>query len=368
MLRQPHPTRPPTPIPLPASPPALSSSLPQPSPLLSTVCGHGTAGASNIWVTANESAFPSGLHATHCPSVHQTLAALAGRQDGLVTDIDIRALNLTRHQREMLFASGWLTKVAPGVHHVAGAPPTHRMNLRLGLLSLGELSWVSYEAAAALHRFDRSTPDAVEFTTLRHARRRPRPFLVHTSQWMPLIDRVTVDGFRATSATRTIIDLAHRRAPRQRVAAAIDSAVRLGLSSPHAIERRLVTLRGSGRWGCRLIEDLVIDSGGHSPLERRFLQLVRRAGFPRPETQVIHRKGSRHVARVDFYFATANVVVEVTGSHGHSSPSERSRDAQRRNELQDLGMSVFEYTSPQVFKQPDLVIRTLTNRLRSPER
>ena len=59
------------------------------------------------------------------------------------------------------------------------------------------------------------------------------------------------------------------------------------------------------------------------------------------------------------------MVVEVSGTKGHSSPSERARDAQRRNELQDLGMKVYEYTWEQVTGQRDWVVDTLRDRLRA---
>jgi very-short-patch-repair endonuclease len=189
------------------------------------------------------------------------------------------------------------------------------------------------------------------------------PFAVHTTNKLPRIDQVMIDGFRTTSATRTVLDLAHARTGQRRIEAAIDSAVRLGLSSPQAIARRLETLRGSGRWGCRLIEELVVDSGGHSMLERRFLELVRTSGLPRPVTQAVQRKGSRFVARVDFLFPEVDVVIEVSGQHGHSSPVERKRDAQRRNELQDLGFAVYEYTWAEVTQQRIMVQRTLRQRL-----
>ena len=238
----------------------------------------------------------------------------------------------------------------------------------MGLLSLGDPSWVSYGAAAALHGLDRSRHDAVEFTVLRGTRRSQRSFTVHTTKWMPLIDQVIVDGFSCTAATRTLIDLAHARVHRDRLAASIDSAVRLGLSAPHVLARRLETLRGSGRWGCRLLDELVVDSGGHSPLERRFLELMRTAGLPRPTTQAIHRKNGRHIARVDFLFADHGVVVEVTGRLGHASDDERARDAQRRNELQDIGLLVYEYTSADVFRRQNMVTRTMQQRLMSASR
>ena len=169
------------------------------------------------------------------------------------------------------------------------------------------------------------------------------------------------------SATRTVLDLALSRAPRRRVEAAFDSAVRLGLSHPQVLATRLATLRGQGRWGVHLIEQILPDSGGHSPLERSFLRIVREAELPRPITQAIHRDADRrHVARVDFLFADHHLVVEVTGRLGHVSDAERSRDAQRRNELQDLGFIVIEYTSTQVWQHAEFVRSDIRRRLLGP--
>lgn len=303
------------------------------------------------------------MEGAHRHGVNEELAALARIQEGLVSARDMERLGLTAWQGRRLVSSGWLNRVAPGVFAVAGVPDSHRYRLRLGLLALGERSWVSYEAAASLHGLDRSDRAAVEFTVPRGARRSSVPFKVHTSKWTPVTDIVQVDGFRTMSATRTILDLALARSRVQRVEAAIDSAVRLGLSSPSVIAHRLATLRGQGRWGCRLVERLLEDSGGHSMLERRFLELVRVSGLPRPRTQVVHRRDGRHVARVDFLFEEVDVVVEVSGSLGHSTPSDRAVDAQRRNELQEIGRRVYEYTWRDVTERPDMVRRTLTRRL-----
>ena len=299
--------------------------------------------------------------------MHDELVATAMRQEGLLSAAQLASVDLTESQRRRLRPVG-----SPGWRRASmrseACPRPTATGSGSGCLSLGERSWVSYEAAATLHGLDRSDPDAVEFTVDRNRRASWQtgglPFTVHTTTMLRPIDFVVVDGFRTMSATRTIIDLAHARAHIRRVEAAIDSAVRLGLSSPEVLATRLETLRGSGRWGCRLVDQLIVDSGGHTMLERRFLEIVRRAGLPRPRTQVVHRRNGRHVARVDFLFEEAGAVVEVSGRLGHSSPAERARDAQRRNELQDIGRRVYEYTWEDVTERPLFVTRTLLQRLR----
>ncbi len=288
---------------------------------------------------------------------------LAADQDGLITVEQLRAHGVSPWAQRRIVADGWMFRLAPRVYALRGSPDTHRRRLRCGLLCLGERSWISFESAAALHGLDRSFPHAVEFTIDRRRRPAVLPFMVHTTTRLDPIDHVVVDGLRATSATRTVFDLALARAHPHRIEAAIDSAIRLQLSSPEVLARRLSALRGSGRWGCRLVEAMITDSGGHTHLERRFLELVRAAGLPRPRTQVVFRVDGRHVARVDFLFDEFSVVVEVSGQKGHASPAERARDAQRRNELQDLGVRVFEYTFDDVTKRSDMVRRTLVARL-----
>ena len=73
----------------------------------------------------------------------------------------------------------------------------------------------------------------------------------------------------------------------------------------------------------------------------------------------------RHVARVDFLFEEQRIVVEVTERLGHVSDAERARDAQRRNQLQDLGFTVIEYTSTQIRDQTESVRTDVRRRVRS---
>lgn len=214
---------------------------------------------------------------------------------------------------------------------------------------------VSHEAAAQLHGFDRTPPDRVEFLVPRGRRRSRLDAVVHSSASFAALDRVRVEGLDVTSATRTVLDLASVRVADVRLHAAIDSATASGASAPVVIQRRLADLRGRGRWGTRAVDAALVHAGGHSMLERLFLQLVAEAGLPRPTTQVIFRDGTRTLARVDFLFADRCVVVEVSGRLGHSTRADRAKDAQRRNELQDLGYRVYEYTWDDVTRRPAYV-------------
>ena len=247
---------------------------------------------------------------------------------------------------------------------VRGSPDTWFRRLQVGLLALGPTACVSHEAAAQLLGLDGPHEDAVEFLMPRSGRSRSLTrAVVHTSRDIGTRDVIMVYGFRCTSATRTILDLAEGGARSERVEQAIDGAIRARLSAVQVLVDRLAGIRGRGRGGVRLMDRVLIDSGGESVLERAFLRVVREAGLPRPITQRRIKRDDVHVARVDFLYADERIVIEVTGRLGHSTPTDRGRDAQRRNELQDLGYAVYEYTYGQVTRRREYVVTTLTDRL-----
>jgi very-short-patch-repair endonuclease len=297
-------------------------------------------------------------------TAYQAAIRLAGEQHGALSVRQLRECGLDARDVRALVASGHLDQVEPTVFVACGSPDTWFRRLQVGLLALGDDAWVSHEAAAALLGLDRSTEGAVEFTVRRQVRRRGvTGAAVHTTAHVGPVDVITVRGFRCTSATRTILDLAAAGTPPDRLAAAVDSAMRLHLSAPLVLLERLSQLRVVGRRGVRTLDALLLDSGGETMLERRSLVLVRAAGLPRPETQQRIRGEGRHVARVDFLYPDLAIVVEVSGRLGHSNPIDRGRDAQRRNELQDLGYAVYEYTWGDITRRPTYVTTTLRDRL-----
>lgn len=300
------------------------------------------------------------------PSALAAVLELAARQHGAVSLRQIRQLGLTRAQLRSATRAAIIIEAGPRVYAVGGSPATTEREQMAGLLCLGDEAVLSHEAAARIHGFDRCLPDAVEFTIPRVRRGVRTPFVVHTSARLRRLDAVVVDGWPCTSATRTVIDLARLNIGDLRLGAAIDSAVRSGASAPLVITQRLDELRGPGSWGAPSLDRLLVDAGGHTVLERRFLALMRRAGLPRPTTQLVHRRGGRTVARVDFCFEVCGIIVEVSGGLGHSSPTERAKDAQRRNELQDLGRRVYEFTNDQVTRRPGYVVDTMRRLIAAP--
>lgn len=292
------------------------------------------------------------------------LAVLAASQHGCIADTQAHQLGYSARKVRYREARGHWVRLGANSLRFAATPVTWKMRLRAGLFDLGDEAVVSLRAAATLHGIDGFPEGPAEFTVPRAMREREvEGGLVHSTKALPLIDRATVAGFATTSASRTAIDLA-RHVTDAQLAKVVDCLVRDGWSSPEFLERRLAALRGPGRHGVRLLDQVLTDSGGHSFLERRFLTLVRQSGLARPKCQVVHRSDGRHIARVDFLFEDASVVVEVMGRRGHATELERDRDAQRHAELAALGRMVVPFTSGQVLRQPAWVLGILQTVLR----
>lgn len=199
----------------------------------------------------------------------------------------------------------------------------------------------------------------------RRRRERALPLRVHTTKAWDKGDLRVHRGLRVTSATRTILDLAAIRVAPRLIEQAIDSGVRRRLTAvPHILERA-DDLAKRGRRGTALILELLLDSGGESHLERRFLRLMRERGVRRPTCQIVHQRadGGR-VIRVDFQFPGTKLIVEVSGRLGHASDRDRTKDARRRNELTADGWDVREFTTLHVLEEPDYVVSTVVAALR----
>lgn len=290
------------------------------------------------------------------------LLELAEHQHGALSSKQLRSGGISAKAERAARGRGRLRPLFAGVVAVTGAEPTWRQLLHGGLLALGDDAWVSHEAAAALHGLDRHVPDALEFCVRRSTRRKPLAgATVHTADTVRAFDVVVVDGLRCSSATRTVLELAALGVSADRLAAAIDSAVRLRLTAPAVLAER----RGPGLRGVRALDRLLADAGVESMLERRFLALLRRHGLPRPQLQQRIAAGRRLIGRVDFLYPDEGIVVELGGGLGHSTPLDRRRDARRRNELQGQGLVVVEFTWEHVTGDPDYVATTLRRWLRS---
>ena len=110
--------------------------------------------------------------------------------------------------------------------------------------------------------------------------------LVHTpTVRVGVTDRIRVRarGLRCVTAERLILDSLLFRFTQDEIHNAIDSAIRMRLVSEKRLRRRIVDDLAPNAWHRRTLIDAMVDAGGESALERRFLAIVRHSGLARPE-------------------------------------------------------------------------------------
>src|SRR5438874_1357740 len=94
--------------------------------------------------------------------------------------------------------------------------PVEEQGRRTGRVEVGGGAWaghgyaLSHRCAAALWGFTRFTDEVIELTTTRNLRLDP-PAVVHQVPELKVRDIASIQGFRVTSATRTLLDLAAKQ-------------------------------------------------------------------------------------------------------------------------------------------------------------
>jgi very-short-patch-repair endonuclease len=285
------------------------------------------------------------------------LVELATHQRHLITRDDVAAHGVSSQQWCDWLDQGLWVPAAERVFRHLATPLTWDLRVRAAALSLGRDAALYGPTAAQWCGLDGLVSNRIEFVVPRIRRSLDPSVRLHTTKQWTTGDLMTRDGVRTTTATRTIIDLAASHFSPASIENAIDSAVRLRLTSIPRLTKRMGEL-ANGRRGIQLLREILLDSGGESFLERRFLSLIRAARLPRPTCQVVYAANGRAM-RVDFEFHATDVIVEVSGRLGHTSDRDRQKDARRRNALQQLGKTVLEFTTVDVLASPDYVLTTL---------
>ncbi|HRA84796.1 MAG TPA: hypothetical protein PLT40_10730 [Ilumatobacteraceae bacterium] len=235
--------------------------------------------------------------------------------------------------------------------------------LREVIDSVGSPCWAYGTTASALLGFD-GFHLAKPFHLVVPINRAPHrvDHIVHRMRTYNQLDLGSVHGIPSLSATRTLIELARTEATK-RLTTALDSAVRDGLTTDDFLHRRMMELRRRGRPGLdkllAVMAGAELSKGGHSWLERSFLDLLGELGLPRPITQQVVATRRQKLVRVDCRFPGTNVIVELLGYAFHRTPMQMQNDAERLNRLQLDGFTAMQFTYHDVVTTSPVMVATL---------
>jgi hypothetical protein len=219
------------------------------------------------------------------------------------------------------------------------------------VLASGPNALLSHASAAWLWGISSRSPMPFEVTV--PAVRRPRPPIVlHRSRALTEEDWELVDGIPATALPRTLLDeaAAIRFEYLRRM---LERAEELRLFDLRAVDALLV--RSAGHPGVgrlrRAIALYRTPPFTRSGLERRFLELVERAGLPRPVTG-FNEAGHE----LDVYWPEVRFAVELDTFETHGSREAFERDRKRREDLKLAGVETIDITGHRLDKEQRQVI------------
>ena len=264
------------------------------------------------------------------------------RQHGLITREQALGAGLSRRQVDLRLRSEAWRKLLPRVYCPAELPATWLQRVMAACLWAGAEASASHRTAAVLLRLPSFGRGRIEIAT---PRRLERPGLVVHRRTLRPNDVIRVDGINVTCVPMTLVDLGAVESF-DRLESAVDDVLLRGLATTDRLQAAIDGhLKGrAGAVAIRSILKAYTHAPLESPLERRFLRLLRNAGLPEPEIQYPIRDGSRLLARVDFAYPELRLAVEVDGYRWHGGRKGWAHDISRRNELSNRRWSILHIT------------------------
>jgi very-short-patch-repair endonuclease len=273
------------------------------------------------------------------------LAELARRQHGVVSRRQLLELGHARATISVWEKDGKLHRLHRGVYAVGHEALSWNGRCMAAVLA-NEPAVASHITAGWIWGLLRSRPGTFHLTapTRRHRKER---VVVHFATLEPE-DLTTVDGIPVTSPSRTVLDLAAGKSRD------------VGRLLERANERRLLDRRR--------FEALAARAGGHpgrvkfstalaaykpetatlrSGLEKRFRDLVLRAGLSTPQTNVVVEG-----YELDAYWEAEGFAVELDVYATHGSPRSFEADRERADDLLLAGIELIRVTDVRLDRAP----------------
>lgn len=226
------------------------------------------------------------------------------------------------------------------------------------LLWAGREAALSHRCAAGRWHLDPIDGPPIELTSPLALRRVPPGIVVHRGE-LDASDVGRLGCLRTTSPARTIVDLAGV-VEDETLEIALDCALAKRHVSVERIEMTLHRMGSRGRKGSASLGRLLSARSdgrplGMSPLEVRFLRLLRRARVDLPQSQYEMNLEGRKVV-VDYAYPNEKVAIELDGYRWHSSPKRLVSDRHKGNLFVLEGWKLLRFTDPDLRHEPRRIV------------
>lgn len=291
--------------------------------------------------------------------VERQVLEVAARQHGIVTRPQLLELGASPDAVDRRLATGWLERMHRGVYRVGPVAARHSREMA-AVLACGDGAVVSHRWAVALWgllpRQDRG--ELVDIALRVGCRRRPG-IRIHRPARLGDDETTILHRVPVTTAARTLYDIAGS-VPSRELEQAVAEALATGVATRRQVVRILA--RHPGRRGALRLHGILsartAPARTRSVAEEVFLVLVRRAGLPEPEVNVMVSG-----YEVDFRWPAERLVVEIDGYAYHSSRRKFEVDRRRDAELSGAGELVMRVTWDQLQDEREAVLARLVRAL-----
>ncbi len=292
----------------------------------------------------------------HTEILDQEVAALAGRQHGVVGRWQLSKIGLTDQMIKTRIAHGALIRLHRGVYAVGHRALTVESRWMAAVLAHGPDAVLSHRSAGQLWGLYPRSEIAPEVTApgSRATRRR---LVVHRGS-LPADEVGRRWGIPVTSVARTMLDLAGMLDEREVERAWNEMEVReyrTRLSVPDLIERY------PRRPGTVLLERLADGEAvgmTRNDLEEAFLSLIDRFGLPRPRMNA-HLAVRGRFYEVDCLWEKQRVAIELDGGGAHGTRRAFEKDRERDRILTAERYATARVTWRQIHEKPDEIAADL---------
>jgi hypothetical protein len=283
--------------------------------------------------------------------VERELGRIAAASYGVVTRSQLVRAGLTAEEIKQRVRRGTLLREHRGVYRVGHRAPSVEARYLAAVRACGEGALLSGRAAGHLLGLLKGPAPGPEVTT--PTERRIEDIRTRRSGNIDRRDATAFRGIPVTTVSRTVVDLAAVLAPDELARACHEAGV---LHGTRPTEVEAVLARRPNSPGAAALRR-VLRGEVHvtlSKLERRFLELLRAAGFVLPETN--RPAGGR---RVDCRWPEQRLTVELDSYRYHQSRHAWEQDRRREREARVRGDEFRRYTYGEVFEHPRLMLQEL---------
>jgi very-short-patch-repair endonuclease len=277
----------------------------------------------------------------------------------MVTHRQLVAIGIRSGGIKRRVAAGRLVRRYRGVYAVGHVQDTREGRWIAAVMACGQGAFLSHLDAAALWKVYESRGTTIHVTTTNRTPRTLPGIQVHRARRLHSDDTTKTNGIPVTTVARTLVDLTDLL-PTDRILRAMREADYLKLLDTDTLIAAVQRAQGRSRLGA--LNDAI---QRHTPgqivrgeLEHLFLELVREAGLPQPQTNV-KVKTRRRTYTVDCLWPEQRVAVELDGRAAHARAAAFEEDRARDAALTAIGLRPLRFTWRRLTEEPEDVLAEL---------